>query len=131
MSHEFRPYTPVVKVLGINVGATPLQTPAEYLLKFTKYLHQNAWSIVFLIAGGYILKTSGMSLPAGFFICTSRMFVPVPRVSTSNDWIRPKVKHLALVGGLRLQLPSLWLSFVDVATKGISILDRVLSVLSF
>lgn len=59
MSQQFgTTYTPVVKLLGVNVGGTPLQQPVEYLLKFTTYLHQNAWTVVFLIAGGFFLKNS-------------------------------------------------------------------------
>eukprot|EP00568_Trieres_chinensis_P005362 CAMPEP_0183307798 /NCGR_PEP_ID=MMETSP0160_2-20130417/19473_1 /TAXON_ID=2839 ORGANISM="Odontella Sinensis, Strain Grunow 1884" /NCGR_SAMPLE_ID=MMETSP0160_2 /ASSEMBLY_ACC=CAM_ASM_000250 /LENGTH=142 /DNA_ID=CAMNT_0025471473 /DNA_START=83 /DNA_END=507 /DNA_ORIENTATION=- len=55
---QFTPYayTPTVKFLGINVGGTILQRPAEYLNALTSYLHQNAWSIVFLILGGYLVK---------------------------------------------------------------------------
>lgn len=35
-----------------------LQRPAEYFIEISTYLHRNAWSIVFLVLGWFILKSS-------------------------------------------------------------------------
>jgi len=60
MVREFRPYGTAssAKLFGINFAGTPLQSPVQYLLVFVRYVHKNAWTIVFLIAGGYYLKNS-------------------------------------------------------------------------